>query len=95
MVKGRTGSERSGGQAGRGCFARCGGSSAVQGRSGLHLSTAPAIKDCSARSVVSVRPGKLKRVKGKIGKSKFLQTIDEAKVKHNSLAIIFEFPALF
>ena len=49
----------------------------------------------AARSVVSVRPGKLKRIKGKIGKSKFLQTIGEAKVKHNSLAIIVSFPALF
>ena len=53
------------------------------------------VRRTAARSVVSVRPGKLKRVKGKIGKSEILQTIDEAKVKHNSLAIIFEFPALF
>ena len=53
------------------------------------------VRRTAARSVVSVRPGTLKRVKGKKGKNKFLQTVDEANVKHNSLAIIFEFPALF
>ena len=51
-------------------------------------------EDCS--SVRRLGPARHDlKAKGKIGKSKFLQTVDEAKVKHNSLAIIFEFPALF
>ena len=41
------------------------------------------VRRTAARSVVSVRSGTLKRVKGKKGKNTFLQAIDEAKVKHN------------